>query len=35
MCEHEGVLRRHSRHPNPGDEPRDVTVHAWLRGAGP
>ena len=27
----EGVLRRHSLHPNVGDEPRDVTVHARLR----
>lgn len=32
--EHEGVLRRHSLHPNVGDEPRDVTVHARLRSPG-
>ncbi|MDO9315385.1 MAG: GNAT family protein [Burkholderiaceae bacterium] len=28
---HEGVLRRHSLHPNVSAEPRDVTVHARLR----
>lgn len=31
---HEGVLRRHSVHPNVGSEPRDVAVHAHLRRAG-
>lgn len=31
----EGVLRRHSVHPNLGAEPRDVTVHARLRAADP
>ena len=30
---HEGVLRRHSMHPNMGSEPRDVRVHARLRQA--
>ena len=29
--QHEGVLRRHSRHPNIGDAPRDVSVHARVR----
>ncbi|MBX9715740.1 MAG: GNAT family N-acetyltransferase [Burkholderiaceae bacterium] len=33
--ENEGVLRRHSLHPNVSDEPRDVTVHARLRAGGP
>jgi len=28
---HEGVLRRHSRHPNLGETPRDVSVHARVR----
>jgi len=32
---HEGVLRRHSLHPNLGDAPRDVSVHARLRSEGP
>ena len=27
----EGLLRRHSLHPNVGGEPRDVTLHARLR----
>ena len=31
----EGVLRRHSLHPNLSDEPRDVAVFAQLRRAGP
>jgi len=31
----EGVLQRHSLHPNVSDEPRDVTVYAQLRQAGP
>jgi len=30
---HEGVLRRYGVHPNVGDEPRDVTVHAQVRPA--
>lgn len=28
---HEGVLQRHSLHPNAGAEPRDVSVHARVR----
>jgi len=31
----EGVLHRHSLHPNVGDEPRDVTVFAQWRRTGP
>lgn len=33
--EHEGVLRRHSLHPNTGAWPRDVAVYARLRGDDP
>lgn len=33
--EREGLLRRHSLHPNCGAQPRDVTIHARLREAGP
>lgn len=31
----EGILRRHSLHPNVSGSPRDVTVHARLRGLPP